>query len=282
MSKPNLITTDLFSPQDLGELNTRIAVCESCSIPGPCINTLHGGSLFSGILCVGEAPGAKEIETGRPFSGRAGKEFDRLLLSAGLFRDDIYTSNVVRARPMAEGKNRAPKASEANACLPHLLNEVAILKPKVIVCLGGTAVNALMNPQRKALSITRVRGTLMKIGGQALVATFHPSFVMRSKRIGNRGPERDVIADLRMAKKVAEEKRWVVTSSKGSQCLWEKPTFMGSCSIAHAAYLKAEAGYVERFTHRDTKVFLDGTELERSKVNIIEESKGRNFYILAK
>jgi DNA polymerase len=134
------------------------------------------------VVLVGEQPGDGEDKEGRPFVGPAGKLLDRALEAAGLSRDSVYTTNVVKHfKWEPRGKRRIhqkPNASEIAACRPWLDGELGVLRPEVIVCLGATAAQALLG---KAFRVTKQRGeVIVGADGRRYVATYHPSAVLRA------------------------------------------------------------------------------------------------------
>lgn len=131
------------------------------------------GSHTADVMLVGEAPGASEDEQGRPFVGRAGKLLDELLGEAGLVREDVFITNVVKARPP---KNRDPKAGEVAHYLPWLEQQLALIRPRVVIPLGRHAL-AHFAPGRK---ITEVHGSLLVEGDRRLVPWLHPSAGLRN------------------------------------------------------------------------------------------------------
>lgn len=135
---------------------------------------------------MGEGPGADEDRLGEPFVGRAGQLLtDIIQKGMGLKRSDVYIANVVKCRPP---KNRTPLPDEVAACLPFLEAQIAAVSPEVIVTLGGTALEALLGSQGP---ISRVRGRWLTWRGVPLMATFHPSYLLR-----NPGAKRDVWQDI--------------------------------------------------------------------------------------
>jgi DNA polymerase len=131
-------------------------------------------------MFVGEAPGAQEDRAGQPFVGPAGRLFDEALAQAGLDRAEVYVTNTVKHRPwLQQGsrqKNRAPKQSEINACRPWLEEELRLVSPALIVCLGAVAAKALLG---KDFKLTQQRGQWLDgPGGAAVLATVHPSYVL--------------------------------------------------------------------------------------------------------
>jgi len=210
---PSLVS--LFAPDTIEGLDKNIETCTACSIGKPCVDTRHAGSMRSGMIFVGEAPGKSEMESMRPFSGPAGKEFDLMLVKAGLYREDVYVTNVVRSRPTDGAKNRPPTDAEIQACLPHVLNEIDILSPKVVVCMGSTACIPLLR-QAKHTPMSKIVGACYNYNGIPHLGTYHPSFVMRSKKMGNGRPFTKTVEDFIAAKRIVESDR-VVGIKNGSR-----------------------------------------------------------------
>jgi uracil-DNA glycosylase len=146
-------------------------ICETATniVPGE-------GNPAAEVLLVGEAPGASEDKQGRPFVGRAGKLLDQLLAEAGLVRDDVYITNVVKARPPG---NRDPKAGEVAHYLPWLEQQLALIAPSVIIPVGRHAL-AHFAPGQK---ITEVHGTLIVEGDRRLVPWLHPAAALRNQAL---------------------------------------------------------------------------------------------------
>ena len=144
------------------------AICENA------INLVPGeGDPCADVLLVGEAPGRSEDEQGRPFVGRSGKLLDELLAEAGLTRGDVFITNVVKARPPG---NRDPRADEVAHHMPWLEQQLALIRPRVIITVGRHAL-AHFAPGRK---ITEAHGGLIAAGDQRLVPWFHPAAGLRS------------------------------------------------------------------------------------------------------
>jgi len=146
-------------------------ICEQATnlVPGE-------GSATAAVMLVGEAPGAKEDESGRPFVGGAGKLLDRLLEEAGLQRDDVFITNVVKARPPG---NRDPKADEVAHHLPWLEAQLDIIRPKLLVPLGRHAL-ARFAPDTK---ITQAHGRVLEHDGRTLFPMFHPAAALRNPQL---------------------------------------------------------------------------------------------------
>jgi len=136
---------------------------------------------------VGEGPGADEDEQGFPFVGAAGQLLDRMIDAMGFSRDEVYVCNIVKCRPPG---NRKPSDEEMHLCRPFVERQLALLKPQVIVALGGTAVAGLLGETR---GITSIRGTFRLYEGRiAVMPTFHPAYLLR-----NPAAKREVWNDLR-------------------------------------------------------------------------------------
>lgn len=155
-------------------LHEQIASCEKCRLCQTRQHTVPGeGNPKSRILFVGEGPGAREDEQGRPFVGPAGQLLDRMLAAIGLDRESVYIANVVKCRPP---NNRVPEPDEVAACLPYLRMQTGLLQPRILVCLGATAARAIIDPNFR---ITRERGVWQERKGVWIMATYHPSALLR-------------------------------------------------------------------------------------------------------
>lgn len=159
----------------LEEITQRIAVCTHCPLHETRTNTVPGqGHNRPEIAFVGEGPGADEDRQGIAFIGRAGKLLTKIIEAMGFTRDEVWIGNIVKCRPPG---NRAPYPDEMEACLPYLKEQLAQLQPKVIVCLGATAVKGLLGVQT---GITKLRGTWMSFEGIDVMPTFHPAYLLRN------------------------------------------------------------------------------------------------------
>ena len=157
-------------------------LCHACTKCGLCEtrhNVVFGvGNRETDILFVGEGPGEQEDLKGEPFVGPAGKLLDDMLSIIDLDRSKVYIANIVKCRPPG---NRDPLETEQEACVGYLRNQVALIKPKIIVCLGRIAATKLIRPDFR---ITREHGTWTQRGEIWMTATYHPSALLRdlSKR----------------------------------------------------------------------------------------------------
>jgi DNA polymerase len=139
------------------------------------------GDVDADILFCGEAPGADEEVVGEPFVGRAGQLLTRIINAMGLTRDGVYITNIMNWRPEmpTETGNRPPTQEEMKFCLPYLLAQIEIVRPRVIVALGATAIGGLLGPD-PSRRMGDVRGKWLTFAGIPLMATFHPSYLLRN------------------------------------------------------------------------------------------------------
>lgn len=152
----------------------QLAGCRKCGLAETRYLTVYGeGDLHQGLMLVGEAPGAREDESGRPFVGKAGQLLDQMLASAGLTRQDVFITSVVKCRPP---QNRQPRKAELMACLPHLAEQIALYRPRVVICLGLVAAHALIDPKAR---LADLRGQWFNRDGVRYMVTYHPSAVLR-------------------------------------------------------------------------------------------------------
>jgi uracil-DNA glycosylase len=164
------------SPLDINQIRGEIMRCQKCKLHETKKNYVPGeGSLTPDIMFIGEGPGETEDNFGKPFIGKAGQLLDKIIAKMGYSRETVFIGNIVKCRPP---QNRDPEAEEVAACKPYIVNQIQVLKPKVIVCLGRVALNNLMG---KMYAITRVRGQQFEFMGIPMIPTFHPSYILRQK-----------------------------------------------------------------------------------------------------
>ena len=181
--------------QQLNNLERTISEIKNCSLKDYATKMVFSdGNPNSKIMIIGEGPGANEDKEGLPFVGRAGQLLDRMLKSIDLDRDNVYITNVVNYRPP---ENRKPTDEEINKYLPFLKRHINIIKPKILLLLGSTALNAILGNE---VVISKARGKwyekkIDKIT-ISIIASFHPAFLMRQ-------PEQKKLAwiDLKMIRK---------------------------------------------------------------------------------
>lgn len=148
--------------------------CKKCRLHESRNRLVFGkGNKKAPVMFVGEGPGRDEDATGIPFVGKAGQMFSKILAASAIEQEDIYVGNIVKCRPPA---NRIPAPDEAKACLPYLRNQVYLIKPKIIVCLGATAAKYIID---KDIKVTRDRGKWHERKGYWLIATYHPAALLR-------------------------------------------------------------------------------------------------------
>lgn len=153
-------------------------IAESCTRCG--LHTTRRSVVFSDgpdrarVMCVGEAPGAREDEMGLPFVGRAGQLLDRLLLSVGFAREEVYICNVLKCRPPG---NRNPEPEEIELCSPFLRRQVALVQPEVVIAFGTFAARTLLGVRD---SLGRMRGRVHEYEGVPLIVTYHPAALLRN------------------------------------------------------------------------------------------------------
>jgi uracil-DNA glycosylase len=193
---------------NLHDLQELAKQCRACELWKNATQTVFGeGSKKADIMLIGEQPGDQEDRSGHPFVGPAGKLLDQALADAGLDRSEVYVTNVVkhfRWTPAERGTRRIhkkPRASEIQACRPWLDAELEIVKPKIVVCLGASAAQALLG---KEFRVSRERGKAIKSTLAALiVATVHPSSILRARDDTSRQEQlKQFVNDLKAAKRL--------------------------------------------------------------------------------
>lgn len=159
----------------LRKLRAEVNDCTRCKLHQNRLNTVFGeGSPEADVLFIGEAPGPKEDQSGRPFVGPAGQLLDRILQAAmGLQRNEVYIANTNKCHPPG---NRAPDADEVASCLPYLQQQVELIRPKVLVCLGRTAAQHLLSSTE---SIAQMRRREHEYCGIPVIVTWHPAYLLR-------------------------------------------------------------------------------------------------------
>ena len=159
----------------LPDIDALIKTCTKCELHRTARNPVPGeGSATARLVCVGEAPGASEDETGRPFVGQAGQLLTKILEAIKLSRDDVFIVNVLKHRPPG---NRNPLPAEVDACRPFLIRQLEIIKPSVIVAFGTFAAQTLLETK---LSIGKLRGAIHRYHGIPVVVTYHPAALLRN------------------------------------------------------------------------------------------------------
>jgi uracil-DNA glycosylase family 4 len=165
------------------ELRQRALACIKCPHLASSRKTVvfGVGNTDADLMFVGEAPGADEDQQGEPFVGRAGQLLTKIIEATGLSREDVYIANILKCRPDTPGQtsgNRKPTPDEMSTCIPFLHEQIDLVRPKVLVALGATAVEGLLG---KTVGITKFRGTWQTYRGIPLMPTFHPSYLLHNQ-----------------------------------------------------------------------------------------------------
>jgi DNA polymerase len=170
------------------ELRQRALACVKCAhLASSRKNVVFGvGSIDAQLMFVGEAPGMDEDEQGEPFVGKAGQLLTKIIQTTGLQRGDVYIANILKCRPDTPGQsagNRKPTPEEMNTCIPYLHEQIDLIRPKVLVALGATAVEGLLG---KTVGITRLRGNWQTYRGIPLMPTYHPAYLLRNQALAEK------------------------------------------------------------------------------------------------
>ncbi len=174
----------------LVSLNEEILACQKCCLGKLRNRAVPGeGGIDSGLMFVGEGPGADENIQGRPFVGRAGQLLTKIIEAMKFSRSEVYITNIVKCQPPG---NRAPLTDEVETCTPYLLRQIDIIQPAVIVALGGVAASFFVPGEMK---ISRLRGAFFDYGLVKVMPTFHPSYLIRNE--GNTEIKRKVWDDMK-------------------------------------------------------------------------------------
>jgi uracil-DNA glycosylase len=159
----------------LAQVTELVAGCTKCRLCESRTHTVPGeGPDTARLVCVGEGPGRTEDETGRPFVGQAGELLTKILAAIGLSRENVYICNVVKCRPP---QNRTPQYDEIAACVPYLFRQIELLQPKVILAMGNTAAQTLLNTKQ---SLGALRTKVHRFRGIPLIVTYHPAALLRN------------------------------------------------------------------------------------------------------
>jgi uracil-DNA glycosylase family 4 len=172
----------------MNDLQDRALVCMKCPpLADARTNVVFGvGSVDAELMFVGEAPGADEDVQGEPFVGAAGQLLTKIIQTMGLSRDTVYIANILKCRPDTPGQasgNRKPTAEEMKTCIPYLHSQIDIIRPKVLVALGATAVEGLLGAVG---GITKIRGQWFEYRGIPLMPTFHPAYLLRNMALSEK------------------------------------------------------------------------------------------------
>src|SRR6476620_11117462 len=183
-SRPNHNVPDIAArAASLGQVRDRVCVCTKCPhLARSRTQTVFGvGNPDAELMFIGEAPGADEDRQGEPFVGKAGQLLPKIIKAMGFERSDVYIANILKCRPdMPRGSsgNRPPTPEEMQTCLPYLAEQIAIIRPKIMVALGKTAVEGLLGP---CGPMREMRGRWHSHQETPLMITYHPSYLLRNQ-----------------------------------------------------------------------------------------------------
>ena len=180
---------------DWNALEEAVQNCRNCPLCATRTNVVFGtGDKNANLLFIGEAPGEQEDLTGTPFVGRAGQLLDKFLLAVGIPREKVYIANTLKCRPP---HNRDPLPEEKEKCMPFLREQVRLISPRVIVCLGRISATRLIGPD---FHITKDHGKWFKKGNFWMTAVYHPAFLLRDPR-----KKEDMLTDMKEIRRKLDE-----------------------------------------------------------------------------
>lgn len=181
----------------LDSLNQMICMCQKCPLGQSRTKFVFGvGNVHADIVVIGEAPGADEDAKGEPFVGAAGQLLNKILAAIHLQREDVFICNILKCRPPG---NRTPERFEVEQCEPYLLKQLELIKPKLILALGLTAANTLLN--RKA-RMGELRGAIHDYHGIKVIVTYHPAALLRNPQW-----KRPTWEDVQLLRRLYDEQR---------------------------------------------------------------------------
>jgi DNA polymerase len=206
VSQPRVVSSkpvNLLSPiqgfenDSFDQIRKDISACQLCGLCKTRKNVVPGvGNEHAKLVLIGEAPGADEDIQGIPFVGKAGKHLDKIIAAAGFKKEDLYICNILKCRPP---NNRDPNLAEMKVCTPYLQRQLALIKPKLIGCLGNISAHYVISPSIPG--ITRIRGQWFdSIFGIPAFAMYHPSYLIRSESREKGSPNWQMWQDIRALK----------------------------------------------------------------------------------
>jgi len=166
---------DLQRCNTLKELYEATKDCQKCRLGRTRKNYVFGeGNEHAKVMLIGEAPGADEDEQGRPFVGRSGELLNKILSAIKFSREEVYIANIIKSRPP---NNRNPEPDEIQACLPYLIRQIELIRPKIILALGKVAANTLLGNSH---TMNALRGKLHRWRNIDVIVTYHPAALLRN------------------------------------------------------------------------------------------------------
>ena len=195
-NEAELIPSAIEKLRSLDEIAAKVQKCTRCPLYATATNGVPGeGDPKADLVCVGEAPGAKEDETGRPFVGQAGQLLTKILAAIDLTREQVFICNVLKHRPPG---NRNPLPEEVEACSPYLIRQLELIKPKVIVAFGTFAAQTLLQTKTP---LGQLRGLVHRYHGIPLIVTYHPAALLR-----NPAWKRPTWQDVKLARRILDSR----------------------------------------------------------------------------
>lgn len=186
---------EFWKAENLDDLYQMICHCQKCSLGKTRNKFVFGkGNPDADVLVIGEGPGADEDIKGEPFVGRAGQLLTDILKAINFSRDEVYIANIIKCRPPG---NRTPLPSEMETCIPYLLKQIELIKPKLILCLGLTAAQGLL---KKKDTLSNFRGKIFEFANAKVMVTYHPAALLR-----NPNWKRDCWEDVKKFRKLFDE-----------------------------------------------------------------------------
>lgn len=196
-NEADLIPDAILKLDSLAEIAAKVKKCTRCPLYETATHPVPGeGDPDAKLVCVGEAPGAKEDETGRPFVGQAGQLLTKILAAIDMTREQVFICNVLKHRPPG---NRNPQPEEVEACSPYLIRQLELIKPKVIVAFGTFAAQTLLQTKTP---LGQLRGLVHRYHGIPLIVTYHPAALLR-----NPAWKRPTWEDVKLARRILDSAR---------------------------------------------------------------------------
>ena len=177
IAKSVIQVLDMTSIKQIEELHEIIRKCTLCPLHETRTNAVPGeGPVTSRVMFIGEAPGAREDESGRPFVGRSGELLISMIQEIGLSRNTVFITSILKSRPP---KNRTPTQVEISACRPYLDQQMEIISPKIVVLLGGVAISSLIGPWK----VSEAHGKFYETEERTYFMTYHPAAALRFPKV---------------------------------------------------------------------------------------------------
>lgn len=185
---PSVELTPERKEAEMARIRKRAMECVNCpNLANSRANVVFGvGTIHTDLMFVGEAPGQDEDQQGEPFVGAAGQLLTKIIKAMNLDREKVYIANVLKCRPDTPGQrsgNRKPKPEEMKTCKPYLLAQISVIRPKVIIALGATAVEGLLG---KPMGIMKLRGNWQDFNGTPMMPTYHPAYLLRNQSLAEK------------------------------------------------------------------------------------------------